>query len=425
MLESKIANLPGNILFVDDEENILKSLLRHFSGLGYQVFTANCGQDALNILNKENIDAIISDMRMPEMDGQTLLKEVSTKWPDISRILLTGYADLNSVISAVNVGKIHYCLTKPWHENQIEAIVKLSVETKHLKEKNKHLIKKVKSQNAELLKINDNLKIIVEERTHALDQALKKLSQNYTSLVKICSNLINIYDHKHRKHTLQVAELAVKIAKALKLPQEEINNIYFSGLLYNIGKIGLSKHLTETPYKTLATEEKRLFEQYPLLGATVLSSMDGLEDIVKIILAHRERYNGMGYPKKLSKDQIPLNTSILSIAIDYEQLQLGLILPQTLSSAQALAFIQSYRGIYYDPKLVDTLCNIVNTLPLHCTYLKEKAISTRMLSPGMVLSQDLFSAHKILLLPKGKVLSEDIINNLLRLAEMSVWVYEE
>lgn len=425
MLESKIANLPGNILFVDDEENILKSLRRHFSGLGYNVYTANSGEVALNILDKENIDAVISDMRMPEMDGQTLLKEVSTKWPDVSRILLTGYADLNSVISAVNVGKIHYCLTKPWHENQIESIVKLSVETKLLKEKNKDLTKKVLAQNDALSKMNDSLKVVVQERTKDLDLALKKLSQNYTSLMQICSNLIDIYDSKHRKHTLQVSELAVKVAKALTLSQEETNNIYFSGLLYNIGKIGLPKHLTDTAYKSLTTEQRHLFEQYPIIGATVLSSVEGLTDIVKTILAHRERYNGMGYPKKLSKDQIPLCASILSIVIDYEQLQLGLILPQKLSSAQALTFIQSYRGIYYDPKLVDVFSGVINTLPLHCNYLKEKAISTRMLAPGMVLSQDLFSAHKILLLPKGKVLSEEIINNLLRLSEMSVWVYED
>src|SRR5689334_8666468 len=96
------SQVEGNILFVDDEENITKTLLRHFSHLGYHVYSAQSGKEALNILNMEKIDVIVSDMRMPEMDGTVLLKEVATKWPDISRILLTGYADLNSVISAVN-----------------------------------------------------------------------------------------------------------------------------------------------------------------------------------------------------------------------------------------------------------------------------------------------------------------------------------
>lgn len=425
MLNSNIANLPGNILFVDDEENILKSLMRHFSQLGYQVYTASNGHDALSILQKENIDAVISDMRMPEMDGQTLLKEVSSKWPDVSRILLTGYADFNSVMSAVNVGKIHYCLTKPWQENQIESIVKLSVEAKLLKEKNKILAQKNQEQNEELAKMNDNLKVQVEQRTKDLDQALKKLSQNYASIVNICSNLINIYDQEHRNHNQQVSDLAARVALKLKLSEEEANNIRYAGLLYNIGKIGLPKEIIETPYKNLNHEQKNLFEQYPLIGATVLSSMDGLEDIVKIIQAHRERYNGKGYPNRLSKEHIPIGASILAIAIDYEQLQLGLILPQKLSSAQAMTFILSYRSAYYDPIICDAFNNFIKAYPINYANLKEKAVSPTMLVPGMILSQDIVSAHKILLLPKGKVLNQETINNLLRLHEISIWVYTD
>jgi response regulator RpfG family c-di-GMP phosphodiesterase len=233
----------GKVLFVDDEENITKTLLRQFTLLGYDVFVANSGKEALEILNDQNIDTIISDMRMPEMDGVALLKEVSAKWPVISRILLTGYADLSSVISAVNNGKIHYCLTKPWEEGQIETAVRTSVETKLLKEKNKHLQHEIQIKNNELTKMNLNLTQMVEERTSDLQKTLTKLTQNYTAAVQICSNLITISDPKHLKQSQNVAALAKKIATSLSLIEEEVNNVYFSGMLYNLGKIGLPKEI--------------------------------------------------------------------------------------------------------------------------------------------------------------------------------------
>ncbi len=348
----------GTILFVDDEVNIAKALLRHFAGLGYNVDVAQSGQDALQILNKKDIDVIVSDMRMPEMDGETLLKEVATKWPDTSRILLTGYADINSIISTVNHGKIDYCLTKPWQDNQIESAIKTSIQAKKLKDKNKDLQQKIAQQNIELQTINDTLKDTVEKRTEELTRTLADIKNNYASMITTCLNLVNLYDPKYINHNKTVAELAVSIAKKLALPEEEINNIYFSGLVYNVGKIGISKLITEKAYKALLPEQKRIFEQYPLLGATALSSIDNSENIVRTILAHRERFNGKGYPHNLSKEDIPFNARILSLAVDFEQLQMGLLLTEKLSKIQAVSYLESYRGIYYDPLIVDTFVDI-------------------------------------------------------------------
>jgi len=149
----------GNVLFVDDEENTTRTLERQFKPLGYNIFVANNGVAALHILSNDHIDVVVSDMRMPQMNGASLLKEVATQWPNVGRILLTDFSEVDAAILAINDGKIDYYLEKPWNENYIESIVKNAVEKKHLKEKTHFLQKEVYRQNQELLTLYHDLRI--------------------------------------------------------------------------------------------------------------------------------------------------------------------------------------------------------------------------------------------------------------------------
>lgn len=111
-----------NILYVDDEVNNLisfKALLR----LKYNVFTAESGRKAIKVLEKEDIHIIITDQRMPEMTGVEFLESILEAHPEPMRILLTGYADLNAVIEAINKGKIFHYLSKPWNEEELEQTI--------------------------------------------------------------------------------------------------------------------------------------------------------------------------------------------------------------------------------------------------------------------------------------------------------------
>ena len=111
-----------NILYVDDELNNLnafKAALR----LKYNVLTAISGEEAINILRKNPVDIIITDQRMPKMTGVEFLESIISEFPDPIRILLTGYADMNAVINAINKGKVFHYLTKPWNETELELTI--------------------------------------------------------------------------------------------------------------------------------------------------------------------------------------------------------------------------------------------------------------------------------------------------------------
>ncbi len=122
---------PATLLFVDDEANILSALKRLFRPLGYRILTAEGGAAGLDIFAQNSIDLVISDMRMPEMNGAQFLEQVRLKWPDAVRILLTGYADVSSTIAAINKGEIYRYIAKPWEDNDIVLAVKHALEYKH------------------------------------------------------------------------------------------------------------------------------------------------------------------------------------------------------------------------------------------------------------------------------------------------------
>ena len=135
-----------NILYVDDEINNLVSFKALFR-LKYHVFTAEGGKEAMEILNKENIQVIITDQRMPEMTGVELLESIVETHPDPIRILLTGYADLNAVIDAVNKGKIYHYLSKPWNEKELEDTIERAFEIYQLRENDEETKNKLRISN--------------------------------------------------------------------------------------------------------------------------------------------------------------------------------------------------------------------------------------------------------------------------------------
>lgn len=119
-------------LLVDDEPNILSALKRLFRGKGWHVRSAAGGQAGLALMKSEAVDLVISDMRMPEMDGAQFLAQVRVRWPDTVRLLLTDHSDINAIIEAIieaiNRGEIYRYITKPWDDNDIVLIVHQALE---------------------------------------------------------------------------------------------------------------------------------------------------------------------------------------------------------------------------------------------------------------------------------------------------------
>jgi len=145
------------ILCVDDEQNILSALRRLFRPAGYIILLADSALKGLQILEQNPVDLVISDMRMPEMDGARFLAEVKCRWPDTVRILLTGYADMESTVAAINEGGIYRYIAKPWEDNDLRMTVQRALDHKDAEIKRRQLLDLTHRQNEELKALNASL----------------------------------------------------------------------------------------------------------------------------------------------------------------------------------------------------------------------------------------------------------------------------
>lgn len=166
------------VLCVDDETNVLRSMRRDLRDEPIEVLLVGGGREALDKLINTEVAVVVSDMKMPEMTGADFLSQVREIWPDAYRILLTGYADLETVTSAVNQGGIHRYLTKPWDKEILRSAVREGVDWNRLLKENARLQSELAKRNDELERLNESLEQKVLDRTKELEVAHRELSQS-------------------------------------------------------------------------------------------------------------------------------------------------------------------------------------------------------------------------------------------------------
>lgn len=417
LMSDEALKVAPRILCVDDEPNILASLRRLFRSQGYQVLTAESGMEGLQKLENESVDIVISDMRMPEMDGARFLECVRERWPDTLRLLLTGYADIQSILAAINRGEIYRYITKPWDDNDILLIVRHALERKALEEEKQRLEALTQIQNEELKELNASLEATVQKRTAELRQAHdkllvtnEKLKASFLTSIKVFSGMTEMRSKNLAGHSRRVANLARRIAVKMKLEPHEVQDIFVAGLLHDIGKIGFSDDMLAMPVSMMKGEILGLYRKYPQLGEQLLTALEDLRGAAKILRSQMERFDGEGFPDHLSGLAIPIGARILALASDFDNLQIGTLAQRRLRPDEAVALILQNSGKRYDPQVVKVFAEIVHG------GLDEGAKEIQMtageLQPGMVLSRDLFTNDGLLLLPADHVLDHRLIQQI-------------
>ena len=175
------------ILCVDDDPNVLNSLRRLFIDEAYTVLTAESAKEGLKILAAETLQIIISDYRMPNMNGVDFLREVRACWPDTVRIVLSGYADTASIVSAINEGEIYRFVPKPWNDDELKVTIANAIERYHLLKQNAEL-------TSELVRVNEELKGVLVEKTNLLALKGRMLEVNQTILFSLPVAVLGISD---------------------------------------------------------------------------------------------------------------------------------------------------------------------------------------------------------------------------------------
>lgn len=391
------------ILCVDDEPNILSSLRRLFRPHGYRVLVAESGAAGLALLEQEPIEVVISDMRMPQMDGAQFLEQVRLRWPDTMRLLLTGYSDIQSILAAINRGEIHRYITKPWDDNDILLIVRHALERRALEQL-------AARQNEELRLLNASLEAKVEARTREIAQANERLKSNFITTIKILASMIEMRDANLAGSSRRVADIARRIAVKMGLDARETQEIFIAGLLHDIGKIGFPDDMLSVPVNKLAGDRLGQFRRHPSRAAELLMPLEDLKGVSAILAAQAERFDGQGFPHGKTGFSIPLGARILALAADYDNLQHGVMVERELRPDQAKQLVYDSTGKRYDPAVVDAFRQLMDGAAPEAVH--DLPALTGELAPGMVLSRDLVTREGLMLLPAEHVLDERMIAQL-------------
>lgn len=406
---------PVKLLFVDDERNILSSLKRLFHPLGYQIVLAESGPEALDILSKDKIDLVISDMRMPEMSGSEFLEIVADKWPDTMRILLTGYADMSSTVDAINKGKIYQYISKPWDDADIKIAVGKALQFKKIENERNDLLRLTSQQNKELKSLNENLDLKVKQRTSELEQTMdmldvahKELKNSFKSSIEAFASLVEMRGKFMSGHSRRTSGVCEKLAVKLGIDSEQSENIMYAGLLHDIGKIGFSDDMLNKPVNTMEDSELVKYRKHPEIGEAALLSLESFGNVSKLIRHHHEKFDGTGFPDGLKATDIPIGSRVLSLVSDYDSLCNGNMISTVKGQEKAREYVKKYAGRSYDPEIVDTFFEMLG--PVNTDAVKMKKISSKEMQPGMVLAKNIMNEDGLLLLSEGFVFKKSVIS---------------
>ncbi len=385
----------------------------------YTVLTALSGPDGLAVLKEVEVPVIVSDQRMPVMTGAEFLEKSRELSPDSVRIILTGYADVEAAIGAINRGGAYRYVSKPWNDNELLLVIKDAFDKYRLVKENKYLTELTIQQNGELKKWSTELEFYVQQHTIELtnqNKELKKLNaklkNNVSEVLGSLSGLIELRNRSMRNHSNNVALLSKSIAEEIGLTSLETETIAVGAQLHDIGKIGAPDIILIKNIDELSSDEMAEYVKHPIRGQ---AAIDGIEDFRGpgiLVRHHHEWYNGKGFPDGLKGENIPIGARIISIADSLDRTLQG----EMRSIDTALIQIKSMLASQFDAALYASLEKAARKLfsSIIRNDIVEIELNTKDLSPGMILSRDVSTGTGLLLLRKGTVLNEKNIETLKR-----------
>lgn len=320
-INNDMANVKPTILIVDDEINNLQLLKRTFRG-SYNILTASNGYEALDVVAKEGdgISLIVSDQKMPEMEGTEFLKRVNETHPNIVKILLTGHQDSDIIVSAINDCQLYQYILKPFDPEELK------------------------------VSVNNGLKKF--ELSSRKTLIMKDLKELFYKTIKSISFALDAKDPYTHGHSLRVTLYSLILASKLGLNDTALEEIETAGLLHDIGKIGIPQSILCKTDK-LTDEEFEIMKDHTGRGAKMIQNVKKLRAVASWLKSHHERWDGRGYPCGLKGTEIPLFARVIALADTYDAMTSTRPYRKALPHEIAIQEIKRCAGIQFDPELAE------------------------------------------------------------------------
>jgi putative nucleotidyltransferase with HDIG domain len=331
------------ILYVDDDPLVLRSVVRAMAGTGMRVDTAVNADEGLAKLEDHEYSVVVSDYRMPGRNGIQFLERVRHVWPDSVCILVSGQADLETVVQAINRVGLFRFIVKPWDIEELRTGLRHACDHFELLKENHSLTRALETRNTELREINQRLDREVTRRTSELLLGLL--------------NALDLRDTETQGHSRRVALYAKRLAEELGLQPEEVLEIERGALLHDIGKIGVSDTILLKPGK-LTEEEWKEMRKHTMYGFEILKRMEFLGAARLVVRSHHERYDGKGYPDGTGGTDIYVGARIFAVIDTYDAMTSDRPYRKAMPASVAREEILKHQAAQFDPDCADAFTRI-------------------------------------------------------------------
>jgi putative nucleotidyltransferase with HDIG domain len=332
----------SRVLVVDDEAGIVKLLCETLSFAGFDCRGCQSGYKALDLLACDRFDAIISDLRMPGMNGLELLRSVREKDPHMAFILATAVDDALHGVQAMKGGADEYLL-KPLNLEAMTTTLKCVLEQKRLE---------IEAEN-----YRDNLETMVEQQTKQLQVAERAVELTHDEAVEALDAALDLRDTETAGHSRRVVMYCMEIAGAMGCDREQQRIIARGALLHDIGKLGIPDAIL-LKAGALTVRERSVMQTHARIGFELLRCFPFLEKSAEIVLTHHERFDGTGYSQGLIGVEIPLGARIFAVADTLDAITSDRPYRRALSLAAAREEISRWSGKQFDPAVVSAFLRV-------------------------------------------------------------------
>jgi len=337
---------PARILVVDDESHVRSMIGATLERLGYDVQLAAGSRDALEILERNSFDLVLTDIVMADGNGITLLDRIRTQQPHLPVVMVTAIHDISVAIDAMRRGAYDYLL-KPFEREHLAATVLRALDHRQaLQESHKY---------------QQNLEQVVQARTEMLRQAMEELEHSYDITLEALGDALDLKDSETEGHSKRVTAYTIALARAMGISQAQIKVIARGAFLHDIGKMAIPDEILRKP-GPLTSEEQEIMREHCTRGYLILRKIPFLSEAAEIVRTHQEHYDGSGYPTGLRGNEIPIGARIFSVADTVDAITSDRPYRKARSFDAARQEVLRCSGSQFDPSVVEIFLKIPNEL---------------------------------------------------------------
>jgi cyclic di-GMP phosphodiesterase len=337
---------PAHVLVVDDESPVRTMVATALERQGYAVEQASGGREALEALELNNFDLVLTDIVMNDVNGIALLERIHALQPNLPVVMVTAVHDISIAIDSMRRGAFDYLL-KPFERDQLLTTVERALNHRQALE--------------ETQSYHQSLEEMVRARTEMLRHAMQDLEHSYDVTLEALGDALDLKDSETEGHSKRVTAYAIALARAMGIPPDEIKIIARGAFLHDIGKMAIPDEILRKPGK-LTAEEQDLMREHCTRGYHMLRKIPFLAGAAEIVLCHQEHYDGNGYPNGLRGREIPVGARIFAVADTLDAITSDRPYRRARGFDAAREEILRCSGTQFDPAVVEVFLKIPNEL---------------------------------------------------------------